>query len=576
MHLLATNYFQEILKMIDQSGANTNQQRANQIPNHADKSAEIWAEISTKKREEFENFLATTDHTALLKTLFHSMLEENAEDMIEATNKLTNRETLKLLVKLDKINIGHDESSYTLMRAVMRNKPKVVELLVELGADLNAPDGEGFTPLMEAIINNNLEMVELLVKLGADIDATALILAVEDKNLKMVKFLVDLDADINAKDREGRTALIRAVDYNNLKMVQLLVELGADLNAPDGEGFTPLMEAIINNNLEMVELLKELGADINAKDNSGKTLLMRAVMLNKPEMVKLLVKLGVDINAKDCMTALPYVLHTEIIKFLLSKTTDENLEEAINETAQFNPQSLLCILYGNNNLRKIIENNIPNLITAVQSKEIRTESLNPDEMNNYITSLMALANLAVFNISDPADKEKTESSIQFAAKNSLFINTFFNFSEHTSPNTTTRMCYIGFLMTLTKLGFFNISDSTTTTETTETEENGAETIVTEILKITFQHKESGKSITVSVEPELKKYVFDILIRLNPPNNLYLYPLTVLAKNVIKRNDIPVNDEKLFLPKPLQEYTKQQPSSQEIIENIEILRGSRFR
>ena len=125
-------------------------------------------------------------------------------------------------------------------------------------------------------------------------------------------------------------------------------------------------------------------------------------------------------------------------------------------------------------------------------------------------------------------------------------------------------------MTLTKLGFFNIPDSQTTTEIKETEKNDAKTIVMEILGITFQDKESDKSIPVSVEPELQKYVLDFLMRLNSLENR----LTVLAKNVIKKNIRP-GDKKLPLPKSLQEYV-QQSLPQEIIENIEILRGSRFR
>ena len=212
--------------------------------------------------------------------------------------------------------------------------------------------------------------------------------------------------------------------------------------------------------------------------------------------------------------------------------------------------------------RKIIEKNIPDLIKAVKSKENKIGGLTGSEMKLYIKQLMALANLAVFSIPNPSDKATIESFIKSAATNSTFIDQLCDFYKDTSPNTASRMCYPGFLLILTKLGFCNISDSTITTETTGTEENGAETIVSEILKITFQDKESDKSITVSVEPEMEGYFFDILIRLNPGKSR----LIALAKNVIKKN-IRSDDKKLPLPVPLQEYV-QKSLSQEIIKIIE--------
>ena len=483
MHLLAANYFQEILKMRPISKVNP--QPSDQIPNPADRSAEI--------REEFKEFLASSDPQNLLKILFKSILQENTENTIKAMDKFTSME--------------------------------MVKLLVERGADINAKyrSDEGMTALMYAVFNNNFEAVELLLKHGAD---------------------------INAKDDHGRTPLMLAVNCGQLKMIKLLLDFGANINTPDKEGRTPLIQAAIKNNPKPIELLVEFGADINAQDKEGRI-------------------------------ALSYAEHPEIIKFLFLKTTDDNLEETINQTAQFNPVSLPCmdlpktcidlpknnISSVDNNLRKIIKNNISNLIKAVQSKESRIESLTRDEMESYIKSLMALANLAVFNISDHTDKEKIESSIKFAAANSIFIRDLFHYLLFYS-NTATNMCYLGFLMTLTKLGFSNISNSTTITYT---QENGAETIVTEILKITFQDKKSGESKTFyAEEPELKEYVFDFLVALNSPKS----SLVALAKNAIKQNKT-LDDKKRCLPKLLQEYIKQQPSSQEIIENIEILRGSRF-
>ena len=445
-----------------------------------------------------------------------SILEENAESTIEAINKLTKREKSKLLVQ-----------------AVREKKPEMVELLVvKLGADVNAKDDDGNAALMIAL-NDNMEMAKLLVKLGADINTIT--------------------------DSRGRTTLLIAVYGRDLKLIESLVKLGADIDVKVG--------------------------------SKRRTVVMAAAMLSYPEVVELLVvKLGADIGKTDIYgkTALSHAVHIEIIKLLLLRATDENLEGSINNMHS-NPESLPCILHQNNilsvddnNLRKInlgeiIEKNIPDLIKAVKSKENEIGGLTGYETRLYIKQLMALANLAVFSIPNPIDKATIESVIKSAVANSAFINVFFGFYKRTDPNTTTKMCCLGFLMTLTKLGFFNISDSTITTdttdttettETTETEENGAETIVPEIFKITFQDKESSTSITVSVEPEMEEYFFDILIRLNPEKSR----LTVLAKNVIKENK-PIYDKRSDLPEILQRYIEQKPSLQEIIEIIEKLRDN---
>ena len=572
MYLLATNYFQEILKMIDQSGVNTNQQCFDQIPNHADRSAETrkhadrCAEISAETRKNFKDSVGYFSPQRLLGILSNPFPSENT---IKALGKFTRMEMLKSLLENDDINIKDDNGRAALMIAVKNNDLEMVKLLDEFGVDLNATDDDGKTALMIAVEKNNQEMVQFLMDLGANINEkdyyqglTALMIAVENNNQEMVQFLIDNGANIDAIDDNGKTLLMIAVENYYLEMVQFLWNLGAGgINKPDKFGFfTPLISAASDNLPKLVKLLWDLGANMNVQNEEG-------------------------------WTALSITQNPEIIEFLLSKTPDDELKKSINKIAQLNPESLTYILHKNNissvdnNLRKIdlretIKDSIQNLIREVKSKEKRISitgrihehtlrrgpvGLLFSEVKSYIKALVVLANMAVFNVADPTDKKQIEDSIKFVAARPLCIDDLCYFYRSSFTNTTQWMCYIGFLMTLTKLGFFNISDSTITTETTKTEKNGAKTIVPEILKITFQDKESGKSIPVSVEPELQKYVLDFLMRLNSPKS----PLAVLAKNVIKEN-IRSDEKKLPLPEPLQKDV-QQSLPQEIIENIEILR-----
>jgi ankyrin repeat protein len=75
--------------------------------------------------------------------------------------------------------------------------------LVDRGADVNVPDGQGMTPLMSAALSGNPEVVRLLLSKGADANAsnkkrkgklTALEIAKFKKNDAIVKLLEESGA----------------------------------------------------------------------------------------------------------------------------------------------------------------------------------------------------------------------------------------------------------------------------------------------------------------------------------------------------------------------------------------------
>jgi len=62
----------------------------------------------------------------------------------------------------------HDSFGLTPLSYASRKHLKVVEMLLEAGADPNAQDKYGFTPLHEAAENGRLEILKLLIKHGGD------------------------------------------------------------------------------------------------------------------------------------------------------------------------------------------------------------------------------------------------------------------------------------------------------------------------------------------------------------------------------------------------------------------------
>ncbi|XP_073397124.1 ankyrin repeat and SOCS box protein 6 [Dendrobates tinctorius] len=136
--------------------------------------------------------------------------------------------------------------SYSLLKVAELGLLPAAEILLQCGADLCFEDPVTYyTPLHIAVLRNRPDMVELLVQSGADInkrdrihESSPLDLASEElERLPCLQRLLDLGADVNAADKNGKTALLHAlassdgVQIHNTENVRLLLEGGADVKA---------------------------------------------------------------------------------------------------------------------------------------------------------------------------------------------------------------------------------------------------------------------------------------------------------------------------------------------------------
>ncbi len=262
------------------------------------------------------------------------------------------------------VNARSADGTTPLMLATLRGRG--VKPLLIAGADVNAKGGKfGATPLVPEsggqVIIPSLRVLELLIDYGADVNAPG----AHDMNvllhiaggkyprghkgrLEAVKMLLNRGAEVDARSEgTGKTALMLAVNRGRgLEMATLLIDNCADVNARSRDGHSPLMIAAWGPQLKMVQLLIEKGAEINARggllpQNSFPLTALMKMRAGQPVSVADIVEIREASHRKGWqhgrMTPLMYAArfsgNPEIIEYLLKSGADPLVENAHGEKA---------------------------------------------------------------------------------------------------------------------------------------------------------------------------------------------------------------------------------------------------
>ncbi|KAJ1466963.1 ankyrin repeat-containing domain protein [Baffinella frigidus] len=172
---------------------------------------------------------------------------------------------------------------------------RLIELLVELGADIQARDDQGRSVLNVAMMMGNdveqaIMAIQLLAKLGADVNArnihgqSALHEAViwdwpwsdHDSGRSFRRMVIQSLAGlrrtlIDIKDKKGLTPLHYASIRDGYTEAEALIVFRANVNFKDKEGRSPLHYAVKHSSFNVVSLLIEAGANMDIKDVRGRT-----------------------------------------------------------------------------------------------------------------------------------------------------------------------------------------------------------------------------------------------------------------------------------------------------------------
>lgn len=219
------------------------------------------------------------------------------------------------------LDAGADVNAGALQIAAFGGQEKIVQLLLDEGADVNANWGAEYskTALTCAITAGQENIVSILLDAGADMNAGALHTAASFwGNEMIVQLLLDAGADVNAQ-WEGRAALQAAMDEGHEGIVQILLDAGADVST----GALHTAAASLREIPKMVQLLLNAGADVNAQWK-GKTALQEAIEQGHKSIVQMLLDTGgVDAGTLHAAVA-SYYGEEQLAQIVLDAGADVN------------------------------------------------------------------------------------------------------------------------------------------------------------------------------------------------------------------------------------------------------------
>ena len=286
------------------------------------------------------------------------------------------------------INNGVNRDSYSpaFLNSVAHGDLKTAQLLLDVGADINFTDDDGYNALF---FTNDYDIANFLISKGIKTDNKELP-AYALTRFNLLRALDENKIDIPVSPAEATEGLLRAVENGKDWAAKFFLSKGADVNykfKPRAEekndwreGMTPLIinvyagydKVSYHSNMvspQTAEILIQVGADINAKDKTGKTALHYAtgrqyyyVMIwpiptgsrreresgehidpampprqNRDAIAELLVKSGADINIKDSDGNTPLLLSAinsnyGAMKILLKAGAKTNIKNKENKT----------------------------------------------------------------------------------------------------------------------------------------------------------------------------------------------------------------------------------------------------
>ncbi|KAL8898684.1 MAG: hypothetical protein Q9207_006575 [Kuettlingeria erythrocarpa] len=270
----------------------------------------------------------------------------SAPSIVRAAQAGSVMEVEMLLNSGVEVEAVHQQSGRTALAVASHcGNDRVLQLLLQYGADVNTRDASSCVPLHLACMRGHYRVVALLLQEHVGIDEpgpddeTPLRIAAEKGYLEVCELLLQTRAKVNARDRKRlRTPLHVAAVNGNEAMAELLIRHGAHTEAKDGELNTPLHYACEAGKERIVNLLLSKKAGLEVLGKRGMTPLVCAAAEGQVHIIETLIKKKASLKhqAEGDMTALMWAAyngHDEAVDTLLQRKAPAHMANKDGRTA---------------------------------------------------------------------------------------------------------------------------------------------------------------------------------------------------------------------------------------------------
>lgn len=194
-----------------------------------------------------------------------------------------------------------------LHKAAKRNDVKMVQILIDHGADPFLRAKKGGTALLIAAVNNSVDVIDILstkpglINIPNRVGVTPLIAAIVQRKYESALHLLKHKPDVSISDSQGMAPLYICVDYRAPEdVVRQILVCGAKIDSPGPNGITPIALACRRGFTELVKAMLEANQDfLRCSPQLANSLVFSAITAGSCGTLEALLQYGADPNVVD-------------------------------------------------------------------------------------------------------------------------------------------------------------------------------------------------------------------------------------------------------------------------------------